>query len=181
MNSFQLDGETIVKVLSQRKTDGTLSAEISPQTMFEMVKIKEPGRVVIVFQKGDVIACMLSTGSGRLVTKDQERLSQLLLLAGVLHWQLELASANKQLTEPLQAVRPALPAVRPTFADLVPYRLREVQVDQIQDLMLRRVYQLVDGQRSIEKLSVLIRIPPDTLVLALQQLHQWGLIAFYQR
>lgn len=52
MNSFQLDGETIVKVLSQRKTDGTLSAEISPQTMFEMAKIKEPGRVVIVFQIG---------------------------------------------------------------------------------------------------------------------------------
>lgn len=197
---FQLDGETIIGVLRRRKTNGTLSAGVSPQSMVGMLKIKEPGVVTMIFQKGEIVACRLATSAGRVCTEDLRELTRLLAQAGVLHWSLELSTTlewpvqTRQTTSSYPTVQPPTPAQAPAPRPAappplptplswqsIPSRLREVQVDLIQDMTLRRVYQLVDGQRSIEKVSALSRLPVDAVMLAVQQLQRWGLVGMQER
>lgn len=198
MNNFQLDGETIIALLNQRKTNGIIEAEVSPQAMFEIVRIREPGVVEMTFQRGEIVACSLTSKSGRVVISERAALLKILPQAGVLQWQLELSTTSIQATPaPFPALRPALPNTAPTQrvssaeipavfsrsapyqAKSIPYRLGEIQLHQIQDPTVRKIYQLIDGQRSVDKISVLSRLPQPTVSLALQQLHAWGIVAFY--
>ncbi|HEU5375253.1 MAG TPA: hypothetical protein VFV38_07430 [Ktedonobacteraceae bacterium] len=186
MYNFQLDAETIVTRLGQTRTTGTLQAEVPPQTMLQIMKIKETGTVQIVFQKGEITSCALTTKQGRDITRSAKELFQLLAQMGILQWQLLLTTPASQAPAPqapenvphyVQPEASASPAP-PTFFPWtsVPYRLQEVDINQLQDWTVRKVYQLIDGQRSIEKIIRLSRVAPEITMHIVQQLYAQQII-----
>ncbi|GER86901.1 hypothetical protein KDW_10630 [Dictyobacter vulcani] len=197
MNSLQLDGAIIVNRLHTTGFNGLLEAEIPVAKMHNIASVKASGKIEITFNKGQIVACQLWIGLNQgSIALDQ--ITNILNRAGTLEWRTAMMSPRNtdqiarvylsSQTGPLSIppspssaeTAPAIPAVMPLTSSAIVYRIRETELNQFQDASKRKVYQLIDGQRTIERIALLSRLSTETTMYIIQQMRAQGIVSFSQ-
>ncbi|GCE25519.1 hypothetical protein KDA_10030 [Dictyobacter alpinus] len=192
MTSLQLDGVIIVNRLHAIDFNGLLEAEIPAARMYTIAGVNAAGKIQITFNRGQIVACQLWVGPNQ-GSIALNRIESILNLAGVLEWQTSTMSPQNtdqisrvylsSQTAPL-AISPqtssAIPAVMPLTSSAIPYRIRETPLNQFQDASTRKVYQLIDGQRTVERIAQLCRLSTETTMYIIQKLRAQGILSFSQ-
>ncbi len=176
MYNLQLDSEAILRRLKESNAYGTLQTDIPPSVMFEWFTVRALGKIQLTFQRGEIIACSLATDGG-VISQHKDQILGLLASLGVLRWQLILP------TDRASSSLPDTPTPHPSTSpfSMVPYRIRSARLDQFQNIFERKVYQLIDGQRSIERIAVLVRLTKENTMAIIQKLRTEGTIAIVDK
>lgn len=171
MYNFHLDSEAILNRLEESRADGMLQADIPLQMMLEVFGVREPGKVQMFFQQGRIVTCSLTTASSVLLSK-KEQILQALSRMRKLHWQLTLPLNN--LATPIVEAPPA--RQQDSVSSAIPYRTQLIRLDQFSDVHERKVYQLIDGQRSIERIAVLACLNRENTLTLIRKLQGYGIV-----
>ncbi|HEY7417045.1 MAG TPA: hypothetical protein VH593_17795 [Ktedonobacteraceae bacterium] len=178
MEYLQLEIELILLHLKENRASGSLQADLPERFMLAAFSQRAPGKAQLTLQAGEVVSGFIATPQAVLLQHKQQIL-RVLAQAGVLSWQLILAATPQEL--PSAQTNPRLPALPVTDSLLrfssIPYRTHQIGLEFFSDLMARRVYQLIDGQRSIERIALLAHVTPEYAISLIQYLREQGFVS----
>lgn len=157
---YTLDFETMMQVMQGHRKTGLLYADVPAGT----AGIREPCRIEIKLEAGNMVSCFLITESGQRLTQGDaiKRIARF----GTLHWDFLPQAA---------IAPPALPAPRviPSPENtLFPRRIASVEQWQMQSWphLHRRIFVLADGTRSLAKIAEILSVPPVSVERVLRDL-----------
>jgi hypothetical protein len=165
MEVYTLDLETLLSLLQMQEQNGRLSSEVRG-----VIGLKEPCRVNIELQNGKIIACQIEGMHTKVRFIGEQALTKLSHL-GTQEWKLE----KSQQPQPSLVAPPssAYPNERKhqSMLSQIPQRIRQDNLQLLNRLSRsqRRVWNLIDGVRSVEKIAMLLSSSPD--LSAQQQQH----------
>ncbi len=180
MQIFPLDLKTLLQILARQKQRGLLQANIPSE------KLRYPGtrqvlHASILLDNGIIQACTIALKQGELVAEGQDAL-QLLMGVGVIEWQWRanvsrLPDSPPQVAPSYQA--PASSTVRfSLFAASVLQRTsRSEAALPTLPREYRKILALVDGQRSVHKLAIVLALSEEEVMTALRVLQSQGLVS----
>lgn len=175
MEYLQLEIDLILLHLKENSASGVLQADLPERFMLSVFSLKEPGQVQITLQAGEVVSAFIATPRG-VVLQHPQRVVGTLAQVGSLYWQLMLAPDPQEIshsqTNPRLAAQPA--ATNMPLMLSIPYRTQQLPLAYFTDPTARRVYQLIDGQRSIERIAVLARVPSNYALDLIWYLYKQG-------
>jgi hypothetical protein len=179
---LQLEIDLILLHLKENRASGTLQADLPERFMLSVFSRRGTGKVQITLQAGEIVSGFIATPQEMLVQHKQQVI-RLVAQAGVLSWQLILEADPQE--RPINQTNPRLPA-QPANNHLprsfsIPYRTRPMALEAFADPSARRVYQLIDGQRSVERIGVLARVPPDYALALIRYFWEQGIIELIQQ
>lgn len=176
---YTIDLATILQLLHEFHRNGILQAELPSG----VPGYKKYCQVLIDLAEGKIISCHIKNGSGQTILAREDALSVVYDL-GKLEW-----TFTPRQESPLLSLRDSsmdIPVVRPMtpMPAQSPIPQRIVQVGQ-EDLnswprKYRRVFVLIDGERSVEKIAAILSLPPggvEEVVEVLHKLQSIGVIA----
>jgi hypothetical protein len=177
VESLQLEIKLILPHLKENSPSGILQADLPERFMLFAFSRNEPGKVQITLQAGEVISGSISTHQGVLLQHKQQVL-RVLEQAGMLSWQLILAVDPQEFPHPQTNPQPPDQDSSGSLllASSIPYRSRQIGLEYFADLLARRVYLLIDGRRSIERIALLAHVTPDYAIELLQYLREQGIV-----
>jgi len=174
---LQLEIELILLHLKENRASGVLQADLPERFMLFAFSRKEPGQVQLTLQAGEVVSAFIATRQD-IVLQHKQQIVRALEQAGILSWQLILADDPQE--SRLTQTNPRLTAWGVPDNQLrsssIPYRTQQIGLEYFYDLMARRVYQLIDGQRSIERIALLAHVTPDYAISLIQYLREQGIV-----
>lgn len=180
MEYLQLEIDIILQHLKENRASGVLQADLPERFMLAAFSRRAPGKVQLTLQAGTVVSGFLATPQDVLL-QNKQHIIQIVAQAGVLSWQLILTADPQERT--INQTSPRLPALlaEPTLPRLysIPYRISQIALEAFTDPTARRVYQLIDGQRSIERIAALARVPSDYALALMRYLREQGIIEFF--
>lgn len=180
MQSFTLDLKTLLQILSRQKQNGVLQADISSDKLRSM-ETRQMMQAQVLLESGVVRSCRIVFKNGELLEEAQKAL-QLLLDAGVIEWHWEpgtsplpkLEREDTSVTRPLDISK----QVPSPYFTLVPQRtIRGEEVLSTLPREYRKILALVDGQRTVHKLAVILSMNDEEVMAVLRTLQSWGLIS----
>ncbi len=182
MEYLQLEIDLILLHLQENRASGILQADLPERFMLAAFSRRAPGKAQISLQAGVVVAGFIATPEEVLVRHHQQ-VVRFVMQAGVLSWQLILATEAEGRpsgqTHPRLPAQPAVPRL-PNPAS-IPYRTHQISLDFFADSVARRVYQLIDGQRSVERIAVLARVPLDYALALIRSLWEQGILELLEQ
>jgi len=174
MQKFTLDLRTMLSLLGEAEQTGQLTADLPSG----IPGLKKRCQVRILLQGGKVVLCEITGGGGYLLASGDEAIRLLTQLRACV-WKLE----ESQVDEP-----PSLPTTSsqsPLFDEryVVPQRIASVNRQMLEQLSRRQrqVLNLVDGVRTVEKITFLLSASSDDYSIRqtqviVQELRARGLI-----
>lgn len=182
MEYLQLEIDLILLHLKENRASGILQADLPERFMMSAFSRRASGKVQITLQAGEVVSGFIATPQEMLVQHKQQVI-RAVAQAGVLSWQLILATDAEG--RPTGQTNPRLPAQpvenRLPRPSSIPYRTREIALEAFADPSARRVYQLIDGQRSVERIAVLAWVPSDYALALIRYFWEQRVIEFIQQ
>lgn len=162
MEYLQLEIDVILLHLKENRASGILQADLPERFIMAAFSRRGPAKVQLSLQAGEIVSGFISTPQ-EVLLQHKQQVVRTVAQAGILSWQLILAADVQE--RPSSQTNPRLPA-QPVNNHLprmfsIPYRTRQIALESFADPTARRVYQLIDGQRSIERIAALARVPPD--------------------
>lgn len=177
MEYLQLEIELILLHLKENRASGILQADLPERFMLLAFSRKEPGKVQLTLQAGEVVSAFIATRQD-IVLQHKQQVVRALGQAGILSWHLALADDPQE--PPLTQTNPRLPAWNAPDnvirSSSIPYRTQQIGLEYFYDLMARRVYQLIDGQRSLERIALLAHVTPEYAIGLVQYLREQGIV-----
>lgn len=179
---LQLEIDLILLHLKENRASGILQADLPERFMMSVFSQRATGKVQITLQAGEIVSGFIATPQEVLVQHKQQ-VVRFVAQAGVLSWQLILATDAEG--RPTGQTNPRLPAQpvdnRLPRPSSIPYRTRQISLESFTDPIARRVYQLIDGQRPIERIAMLARVPPDYALALIRYFWEQGVIELIQQ
>ncbi len=151
---YNLDLATLLQLLQEFRRTGSIYAQLPPGAL----ALKERCQAKIELIEGKMISCWITTRNGQYSASGDEAL-QILHRLGTLDWEFQA-----QIETP-QHVSETSPILSTDPSAFIPRRLASVEQTTLNRLSRkqRRVFVLVDGERSIAKIvSILFPASPNT-------------------
>lgn len=178
MRIYQLDIETLLSLLYEAGQSGRLSTTLPSG----VPGFKQFCQANIGLQEGKIVFCQIEQSNGRVLVSGKQAL-QILSRAGTREWQLEEAQF-RQATSPVAT--PAPPTVttatplssqeRQRGLSVIPQRGAFINQNTLSHFsrQQRRVLNLVDGIRSVERIAMLLSASSDPSAIrqTLQQVEE---------
>ena len=172
---YHLDLQTLIDFLQGQ------SAMLS--TTVDLPDVQGPCKGYLFLREGTIIECLIQSPDERLLLKGQQAYRALNTKT---QWQVRIdrnielvLRSMLGLQEPQRmayTAPPSLNAYMPRVMEpLEPYLLKGYTAKQ--RLMLRTVYAMVNGERTIEQIKAQLSLSPDAVDDALAHLHAIGVIA----
>lgn len=163
---YTLDLVTIMQIMQAHKKTGALHADLPSG----VPKLREPCRVEIALEAGNIFSCAIISKRGSLLTGDEAY--QKLVHLGRIRWTFVPQQSS---------VQPSESANRASEKAVVshPYRVGVIEQEQIRSwrLMYKMVYGLADGTRNIEEIAALLSTTPEAIEEVLRDLQSMRVIA----
>lgn len=191
---YVLDLMTLMQLLSRQRQNGELQADRA-----RISGVREHCQVSIQILRGAIHSCVIRTASGKVVAEGEKAVQ---LIWGVtLEWDLLLLQSNSKsfpsqpnFTPPVTPPATPYPTPRqflpitsqPTepITPVIPVRVMPSDPGNITQLSRahRKVFSLIDGQRSIDKIASLLSVAERAeLADIMNTLHSIGVIEFKNR
>ena|SRR5581483_7105817 len=168
MRMYQLDIETLLSLLYEAGQSGRLSTTLPSG----FPGFKQSCQASIGLQEGNIVFCQIEQRNGRVLVSGKQAL-QILSRSGTREWQLEEAQFQQTSTPVSTPVLP--PAMTATTATTLPNQERQHDPSVIPQRRTfidqntlshfsrqqRRVLNLVDGRRSVERIATLLSASSD--------------------
>lgn len=174
MQSFTLDLKTLLQILSRQKQTGVLRAEISSEKL-HLNSARQLMHADLLLENGMVQTCTIVTMQARVVVERQKAL-ELLFAVGVTNWHWEIRTV-KEVIPTERMVQTELPELS-SSGTFVPHRTalgEEVLPTLPRDY--RKILALIDGQRTVRKLAVMLSMHDEDVVAVLHMLQSRGLLS----
>ncbi len=169
MQSYTLDLRTLLQILARQKQNGVLYAEI-----VRIPDIKKPGEVHLDIIEGNVHSCIIHLKTGGVFAENSQAL-QIVSELGTLEWRWT-ASTTQKVTPWVVS-----PSSQEDSSTLIPQRTTSVEAMALHMLPHnhRRVLILVDGIRTISKISSMLSLTDyRELFNVLHEMQAKGMITF---
>ncbi|MFL5663597.1 MAG: hypothetical protein ACJ8BW_19995 [Ktedonobacteraceae bacterium] len=174
---YTIDLATILQLLQEFRRNGILQAELPSG----VPGIREPCQALIELAEGKVVFCHIKNANGRTVLASEDALNVLNGL-GTLNWL--FTERQEPPASGLRDSSMSVPVVRPmAYApSLIPRRILHVGQEDLNawPRKYRRVFVLIDGERSAEKIAAILSLPPggvEEVLEVLRKLKAMGIIA----
>lgn len=163
---YKLDLAAMVQILHEFRQNGILQTEIR-----NVRGLKGPLQVQLDLADGEIISCMIQDSHGQILYTNNDALS-LLADLGPLDWTLTLKQSIPQvsITDTYLSVPPLHPP--PITRPRIPRRAIHLNQAQMNSWPRkhRMVYVLVDGQKTIENIALMLSLTPDAVEEVLHEL-----------
>lgn len=174
---YRIDLKALLQLMEEFQYGGVLVAEL-PRGAFG---IKEPCQAAVELTHGKVSGCSIHSQTKRYASGQYAL--QMLIDIGILHWQLQAQQPAIPPPAEMSPLRPVFTSPPPPqqMVSHTPKRVLYARQDYLDQLTRkqRRVYVLIDGARSAEKIAQLVSSSPnalDEVLQTLQELAALGLI-----
>jgi hypothetical protein len=167
---YTIDLATILQLLHEFRRNGILQAELPSG----VIGFKEPCQALIELAEGEVVSCYIKSANGRTILASEDGLSVLSDL-GTLNW---LFTPRQELPAPgSRDSSMSIPVVRPMTSvpsPVIPRRIVHVGQEDLNawPRKYRRVFVLIDGERSAEKIAAILSLPPGGVEEVLEVLRR---------
>lgn len=162
MQTYILDLETLLTLLQEVEQNGRLSTTLPSG----IPGIKERCQARVDLQEGKIIFCQIEGRYGQVFARGSQAL-QLLSRLGPQEWQLVDIQQLESLPVPTTVQRPPQNQRLLYTSTLVPQRITFIEQHTLNRLPLRhrQVLNLVDGMRSVERITAILFSSTDAQVL----------------
>lgn len=178
---FTLDLKTLLQIVSRQQQYGLLQAEIASERL-HFHGTRQRMRTTIRLVHGSIQTCTIGLKNGGVLAEGPQAV-KLLLDAGVLEWDWQTGNVPfpNQMREESPAPQPGMTVTGDTSstspATLIPFRtLHSEEVLTTLPRDYRRVLALVDGQRSVHKIAVILSMSDEDVMKSLHTLQSHGLL-----
>ena len=184
MQKFTLDLRTMLSLLGEAEQTGQLTADLPSG----IPGLKKRCQVRILLQGGKVVLCEITGGGGYLLASGDEAIRLLTQLRACV-WKLEESQVDEPPSLPTTSSQSPLSEATsnqsPLFDEryVVPQRIASVNRQMLEQLSRRQrqVLNLVDGVRTVEKITFLLSASSDDYSIRqtqviVQELRARGLI-----
>lgn len=163
---YTLDLVTIMQIMQAHRKTGRLQADLPAG----IPKLREPCRVEIALEAGNISSCAIISKRGSLLTRDEAY--QKMVHLGRIRWTFVPQNSSVQPLESANRVPGKAVVSRP-------YRVGLIEQEQMRSwrLMHKMVYGLADGTRTIEEIAGLLSATPETIEGVLHDLQSMRVIA----
>nr|BBH88822.1 hypothetical protein KTC_35730 [Thermosporothrix sp. COM3] len=193
---YNLDIETLISVLQNRRITGFLEADLSTGGLSGSLR---KGTILVELQMGKIVTIRIRNPKGQLLFDGQQALQKIRGI--VFAWQLTEATTpdknrassfmgnpNPALERypaqysPARSLLPASPSQPDSRSMLIPVRYQNIPPGYLQHLSrtARSIYALVNGANTIQRIAALLSLPLPVVYAELMALYNDHLIVFAQ-